>query len=40
MNARLESQRYPNLKDTTTTIKSMDIENLNADPSLHGNQTR
>ena len=40
MNARPERQMYLNLKDTTTTIKSMDIENLNADPSMHGHQKR
>ena len=37
MNVGPESQRYPNLKDTAITIKSMDIEHLNADPRLHGN---
>ena len=40
MNARPESQAHLNLKDTTTTVRSMDIENLNVDPSLHGHQTR
>ena len=40
MNVGLESQRYPNLKENSTTIRSMDIEHLNADPSLHGHQTR
>ena len=40
MNVGLESQRYQNLKDTITIVKSMDIEHLNADPRLHGHQTR
>ena len=40
MNVGPKSQRHPNLKDTTTTIRSMDIEHLNADPSLHRHQTR
>ena len=40
MNVGPKSQRQQNLKDTTTTVKSMDIENLNVDPSLHGHQTR
>ena len=40
MNARPEPQRYLNLKDTTTTSRSMDIEHLNVDRSLHGHQTR
>ena len=31
---------YQNLKDIATIIKSMDIEHLSADPSLHGHQTR
>ena len=35
-----QGSRYLNLKDTTKIVKSMDIENLNADPSLHGHQTR
>ena len=39
MNARLEPQMYLNLKDTATTIRSMDIENLNVDLSQHGHQT-
>ena len=39
MNVGPESRRYPNLKDTTTTVRSMDIEHLNANPSLHGHQT-
>ena len=40
MNAGPKSQKYLNLKDTATTTRSMDIENLNVDPSLHGHQTR
>ena len=40
MNVGLESQRYQNLKDTDTTIRSMDIEHLNAEPNPHGHQTR
>ena len=40
MNARLESQRHQNLKDTIINFRIMDIEHLNADPSLHGHQTR
>ena len=40
MNVGPEPQRYPNLKDTTTTARSMDIEHLNADLRLHGHQTR
>ena len=40
MNVGLGPQRYQNLKDIATTAKSMDIENLNADISLHGHQTR
>ena len=40
MNVRPESQRHQNLKDTVTTVKSIDIEHLNADPSLHGHQTK
>ena len=40
MNARLEPQMYLNLKDTAITIRSMDIETLNVDPSPHGHQTR
>ena len=40
MNARPESQRHQNLKDIATTVKSMDIDHLNVDPSLHGHQTR
>ena len=38
MNVGLESQRHPNLKDTTTIVRSMDIEPLNVDPSPHGHQ--
>ena len=40
MNVRPELQKYLNLKEIATTIRSMDIEHLNADPSLHGHQTR
>ena len=40
MNVGLEPQMYLNLKDTATTIKSMDIEHLNVDLSLLGHQTR
>ena len=40
MTVGLESQRHLNLKDIDTPIKSMDIEHLNVDPSLHGHQTR
>ena len=31
---------HQNLKDTTTTIRNMDIEPLNANPSPHGHQAR
>ena len=40
MNVGPESKRYPNLKDIYTTIRSMDIEHLNANLGLHGHQTR
>ena len=40
MNAGPELQKHLNLKDTTTTARSMEIEHLNADLSLHGHQTR
>ena len=40
MDARLEPQMYQNLKDTNTTIRSIDIEHLSTDLSLHGHQTR
>ena len=36
MNVVPKPQRYLNLKDTTTTARSMDIEHLSA----HGHQTR
>ena len=39
MNVGLEPQRYPNLKDTATTTRSMDIEHLSEDLSLHEHQT-
>ena len=39
-NVGAKSKGHQNLKDTITTVKSMDIENLNADPRLHGHQTR
>ena len=39
-NVGAKSKGHQNLKDTIITIKSMDIEHLNADPSLHGHQTR
>ena len=35
MNARPKLQKYLNLKDTATTTKSMDIEHLSVDLSLH-----
>ena len=40
MSVRPEPKMYQNLKDTTTIIKSMDIEPLNVDASPHGHQTR
>ena len=40
MNARPKSQRHLNLKDIATTVKNMDIDHLNAYPSLHGDKTR
>ena len=40
MNAGPKLQNYPNLKDIATTVRSMEIEHLNVDPSLHGHQTR
>ena len=39
MNVGLEPSRHQDLKVTTTTIGSMDIEHLNVDPSLCGHQT-
>ena len=36
MNARPEPKKYLNLKDTATTFRSMDIEHLSVDLSLHG----
>ena len=39
MNVGPKPQRYLNLKDIATILKSMDIENLNVDLSLHGHQT-
>ena len=39
MNAGLEPLGHQDLKVTATTIKSMDIDPLNADPSLCGHQT-
>ena len=40
MNVEPEPQRYLNLKDIAITVRSMDIEHLNIDLSLHGHQTR
>ena len=40
MNVGPEPQVYLNLKDTATTIKSMDIGPLSANPSPHAHQTR
>ena len=40
MNVGLEQQRYQNLKDIATTVKSMDIEHLNVGLSQRGYQTR
>ena len=39
MNARQEPCMHQDLNVTTTTIRSMDIELLSADPSLCGHQT-
>lgn len=39
MNARPRHQVHKDLKVTTTTIRSMDIEHMNVDPSLTGQQT-
>ena len=39
MNVGLEPQMYLNLKETATIIKSIDIKNLNVDPSPQGHQT-
>ena len=39
-NVGAKSKGHQDLKDTVTTIKSMDIEHLNADPRLHGHKTR
>ena len=38
MNVGLEPSGHQDLKDTATTIRSMDIEPLNVDPSPHGHQ--
>ena len=40
MNARPEPQAYLKLKGTATTVRSMEMEHSNADPSLYGHQTR
>ena len=40
INAGPEPQMYLNLKDTTTTIRIMDIEHLNVYLIPHGHQTR
>ena len=40
MNAGPKPQMYLNLKDTATTIRSMETKPLNADPSSYGHQTR
>ena len=40
MNVGPKPQRDLNLKKITTSARSMDIEHLNADLSLHGHQTR
>jgi len=39
MNVGLKPSRHQDLKVTTTTVRSMDIEHLNADPSLCSHQT-
>ena len=39
INARQEPCMHQDLKVTTTTVISMDIEHLNAGPSLCGHQT-
>ena len=39
MNVELEPSLHQDLKVTATTIRSMDIENLNANPGLCGHQT-
>ena len=40
MNVGPEPKIYLNLKDTSTTVRSMDIEHLNVDLNLYGHQTR
>ena len=39
MNVRQEPCMHQDLKVTATIVRSMDIEHLNVDPSLHGHQT-
>ena len=40
MNDGPEPQKYLNLKDASTTTRSMDIDYLSVDLSPHGHQTR
>ena len=39
MNVGLEPLEHQDLNDIVTTVRSMDIEPLNVDPSLGGHQT-